>query len=362
MITRVAFRKRIARLHKEVTRREEASKFKVTQRFADPIVPITNSADELPPVNNATRYVFYINSNTLRVDISVSPTTGNLNMTSFRLLHPFITIENFGIHCFGVIDPLTKKVTGGFIGDRRKMFLEFLLGQDSTVTMCLLGDIKCEGALHLGVEPFKIKCNREVPRNRKDIKSNEIKDHQFDCVDILYQGQGMETVRVLGIIRQEKKTIVYSQKGKKIVNIISYVSLLVLRMVSVESSSGKQRLLRYSGVKSKGLDIDIVAIEAVVRPSMVRPIFTPDFPPNYKEKFSDIWANKGVHIWQFEHVVIIRHEELELFRNDEDMNEEEYINGINTEHADRILIYESDRDSSNEDSDTAEEKLDDDED
>jgi hypothetical protein len=76
-----------------------------------------------------------------------------------------------------------------------------------------------------------------------------------------------------------------------------------------------ESLFQYSGTKSKGLDIDVVDLEVVIKPACVIAQFTSDFPPNYKEKFSDIW--NGAMNWKFNQVPINSHHLFQLLQYNE---------------------------------------------
>ena len=319
MCKTLAVAKKINRLWDEVQRRKHMSEDDYT------VENVIEMADKQPSTNIADpiTFQFYFNHKT-KVEF-FSMNKGILCINNQQFLHPFITLSNLANHLYGAKNNVTEEIIGGLKEESRKMFLEFIQQANTKgkVSMSLLGNIKCGGSTDLGIDPFDITCNQKVPRNCKNIERNQIYDHQFDHVEVKYSDNSETTVvKVLAIVLLQRKQNV-KLNGTIFIKTESKFSLLVLRMEStpcLNSTHLKKRLLKYSldkkGINTiLGLNIDIIDISCVVRPAWVNPIFTKDFVPNYKERITDI--HKDLKFWEFEHVIITKDQDIDLFMAEE---------------------------------------------
>ena len=175
MISTLAVGKRINRLYEETERRRssvnEGNNFNGI---------LANNQPHKKNFNGPVKLKFYFNHKTLKSSLYFSTNGNDLLVDSQQFLHPFISLQNFGIHLYGTKDRMTNEIIGGLQEESRQMLLEFVKqGKNKgNVTMSLLSNIKCEGSTEVGIEPFDIKCNRQVPRNCKDIEMNQV----YDCL------------------------------------------------------------------------------------------------------------------------------------------------------------------------------------
>ena len=298
MLNAVIIETKIERCSKELIRRKKAVKL---------IVDIQIQSDT---------FLFFVDSNSPKHKLSYDNnakinnvqkgTLRNLfgeNKKMSSLLHPFLNLCLLGEH-----------LLNGLTGIHLNWFATFLRDWSNVsiiqprIKIELIGRVTCRGKLSLGIEQFIIYSNQNIPRSRKEeivlekISTNRTMDHVFSYLEVKFKnnknitgttgstgttGTQIIVVKVLGIVR--------------LTNLITHeesIKLVVLRMVPkiftpksfLEQS--EDVIIKYSYSKSQdgrmgGMDIDVVDLEAVVRPSCAIQVFTNSFPPNHKETYAE---------------------------------------------------------------------------
>ncbi len=301
---------------------------------------------------------FMVTKKIKNVDGSFSTTTKG----DSQYLHPFVTLHGLGIHlteyCLALDDNDSKirqlftKIVNGNIEDKK------------TTRMRLLGGIKSNGSVHIGIKPFRITCDAEMPRNKKDTTINNTFDQVFNYIEVDYgdsssndddvdqsssnnavaarklrsddndDDEEVDTASdnlpmVLSKLPEGDKTAKRKKNGSlcRVLGIVelsdqsnTYILLLVARMVKsctkefFQPANENINMVQYL-MCQKGIEIDVIETDSVIQPSYVLPRVSRSFPPNYHEKYSDYVTRSSVRPcenWRYNHVPIHKIHDFDL--------------------------------------------------
>jgi len=259
------------------------------------------------PVDENIAYDFYIDKSAPRhilifkpnVTVNSIPNYGALrnisqpvDMKSSTLLHPFLNLNILSDHLVHSLQDIHAFWFRMFLSDWQDKHNNSG-SNNPQINLELIGRVSCKGKPHLGIEPFMIYSNQNVPRGRKETTNNMKFDHVFSFLEVKFEdilAEEIIIVKVLGIIRITN-TLTNEET----------IKLVVLRMISQERNKINSRsyleqsqdlIIKYSYSEAQegrfgGMDIDIIGLNAIVRPACVIPIFTKLFEPNHKETYNE---------------------------------------------------------------------------
>jgi len=315
--------------------------------------------------NNTANDILYYDGNRKQFMVTkkIKNVDGSFSTTikgESRYLHPFVTLHGLGIHlteyCLALpknskIMQLFTKIVNGSINDKKN------------TRMRLLGSIKSNGSIHIGIKPFRVTCDAKMPRNKKDTINNTF-DQVFNYIEVDYgertenssdddddDNQNTNAVAAkklrstaddndddsrhddeefdtaADIMSEEGDKATISKTAKRnngelcrVLGIVelsdksdTYILLVVARMVKsckkelFQPTDENINMVQYL-MCQKGIEIDVIETDSFIQPSYVTPRVSQSFPPNYHEKYTDyVTARKGprpCENWRYSHVPI----------------------------------------------------------
>ena len=225
--------------------------------------------------------------------------------SSSNYVHPFIFRQLFTHLKNKIPEGRSRDLFKAFCKDQKRILSqEGERNRNTYVSIKVNARISSSGMANLGIPPFSIQCNSEVPRNAKTHSANKKVEQVFCACEVNFK-DAEETSDGVGVANGMDNNVITLVRVFAIVTLTEYStrddkpisSRTVLVCAGLDDASRisgqkiRNSLVQYeykkTGQNKGAQEIHVIDLTSVVRPACLIPVFDKDFPIDFKEQYSD---------------------------------------------------------------------------